>query len=325
MTKRAVFGAALCACAALIAPRAMAQADAYPAKPIRVIVPFAAGGPADVIAREMAQSLGKDLGQSLVVENMGGGAGVPALNTVARAPADGHTLLFAASGNVVIQPLLAKNRVDVLTQLAPVGMVTTSPHVLVVSSKLPVRTVKELTDYAKAHPGAVNFASAGVGGLAHLGTELFKRAAGIDARHVPYKGTSQAMTDLASGEVQAMFSSLPSMKGMIDKGTIRVVGVTGPSPSPAYKDIPLIGKEGVPGFEYTTWYALYAPAGTPAAVIARLGKALSGLAVDKAFDDRLQAQGVDLHVTSAKELGERTRKESAGWDKVIRESGIELN
>jgi len=325
MTKRAVFGAALCACAALIAPQAMAQAEAYPAKPIRVIVPFAAGGPADVIAREMAQSLGKDLGQSMVVENMGGGAGVPALNTVARAPADGHTLLFAASGNVVIQPLLAKNRVDILTQLAPVGMVTTSPHVLVVSSKLPVRTVKELTDYAKAHPGAVNFASAGVGGLAHLGAELFKRAAGIEARHVPYKGTSQAMTDLASGEVQAMFSSLPSMKGMIDKGAIRVVGVTGPSPSPAYKDIPLISKAGVPGFEYTTWYALYAPAGTPAPVVARLGKALSALAADKAFDDRLQAQGVDLHVTSAQELGERTRKETAGWDKVIRESGIELN
>lgn len=325
MTKRAVVGATLCACAALIAPQAMAQADAYPAKPIRVIVPFAAGGPADVIAREMAQSLGKDLGQSMVVENMGGGAGVPALNTVARAPADGHTLLFAASGNVVIQPLLAKNRVDILTQLAPVGMVTTSPHVLVVSSKLPVRTVKELTDYAKAHPGAVNFASAGVGGLAHLGAELFKRAAGIDARHIPYKGTSQAMTDLASGEVQAMFSSLPSMKGMIDKGSIRVVGVTGPSPSPAYKDIPLISKAGVPGFEYTTWYALYAPAGTPAPVIARLGKALSALAADKAFDDRLQAQGVDLHVTSAQELGERTRKETAGWDKVIRESGIELN
>ena len=324
-TKRAVFGAALCVCTALIAAQAWAQADAYPAKPIRVIVPFAAGGPADVIAREMAQSLGKDLGQSLVVENMGGGAGVPALNTVARAPADGYTLLFAASGNVVIQPLLARNRVDVLTQLAPVGMVTTSPHVLVVSSKLPVRTVTELTEYAKAHPGAVNFASAGVGGLAHLGAELFKRAAGIEARHIPYKGTSQAMTDLASGEVQAMFSSLPSMKGMIDKGAIRVVGVTAPSPSPAYKDIPVIKQAGVPGFEYTTWYALYATAGTPAPVVARLGKALARLAADKAFDDRLQAQGVDLQVTSAKELGERTRKETAAWDKVIRESGIELN
>lgn len=324
MTMRAIFGAALCACTALIAPLAAAQADGYPARPVRVIVPFAAGGPADVIAREMAQAMGKDLGQSLVVENLGGGAGVPALGTVARAPADGYTLLFAASGNVVIQPLLASKRVDILTQLAPVGMVTTSPHVLVVSSQLPVHTVQELTAYAKAHPGEVNFASAGVGGLAHLGAELFKHAAGIDARHIPYKGTSQAMSDLASGQVQAMFSSLPSMKGMIDKGAIRVVGVTAASPSPAYRGIPVIGQAGVPGFEYTTWYGLHAPVGTPAPVIARLGQALSRLAADKAFDERLRAQGVDLHVTSARELGERTRKEAAQWDALIRTSGIEL-
>ncbi|RDI29221.1 tripartite-type tricarboxylate transporter receptor subunit TctC [Pseudacidovorax intermedius] len=306
------------------APGAMAQ-EAYPSKPIRVIVPFAAGGPADVVAREMAQSLGKELGQTLVVENQGGGAGVPALGTVSRAPADGYTLLFAASGNVVIQPLLTKNRVDVLQQLSPVAMVTTSPHVLVVSSKLPVHTVKEFVAYAKAHPGQVNFASAGVGGLAHLGTELFERAAGIDARHVPYKGSSQAMTDLAGGEVQAMFSSLPSMKGLIDKGAIRVIGVTAPSASPAYKGIPVIKDAGVPNFEYTTWYGLYGPAGLPAAVVVRLSAALSSLAADKAFDERLLAQGVDLSISSARELGERTRRETATWDKVIREAGIQLN
>lgn len=324
-TLRFTLGAALCACATWISPLARAQADAYPNRPIRVIVPFAAGGPADVVAREMAMSLGKGLGQSLVVENLGGGAGVPALNTVARSAADGYTLLFAASGNVVIQPLLAKNRVDILTQLSPVGMVTTSPHVLVVSSKLPVRTVKELTDYAKANPGAVNFASAGVGGLGHLGAELFARAAGIEARHVPYKGSSQAMTDLASGQVQAMFSSLPSMKGMIDKGALRVVGVTGPSPSPAYKDIPVISQAGVPGFEYTTWYGIYGPVNLPPAVLGKLSAALARLGADEAFDERLRAQGVDLNVSTAKELGDRTRKETAEWDKVIREAGIELN
>ncbi|HZF85489.1 MAG TPA: tripartite tricarboxylate transporter substrate binding protein [Burkholderiaceae bacterium] len=321
---RTFLAAALGIGIAIGATGALAQ-DAYPSKPIRVIVPFAAGGPADVVAREMAQSLGKELGQSLVVENQGGGAGVPALGTVSRAPADGYTLLFAASGNVVIQPLLTKNRVDILQQLSPVGMVTTSPHVLVVSSKLPVRTVKEFTAHAKAHPGQVNFASAGVGGLAHLGTELFERAAGIDARHVPYKGTSQAMTDLAGGEVQAMFSSLPSMKGLIDKGAIRVIGVTAPSSSPAYKGIPVIKDAGVPNFEYTTWYGLYGPAGLPAPVVDRLGAALTRLAADKAFGERLLAQGVDLSISSAKDLGERTRRETATWDKVIREAGIELN
>lgn len=321
---RTFLAAALGIGIAIGATGALAQ-DAYPSKPIRVIVPFAAGGPADVVAREMAQSLGKELGQSLVVENQGGGAGVPALGTVSRAPADGYTLLFAASGNVVIQPLLTKNRVDILQQLSPVGMVTTSPHVLVVSSKLPVRTVKEFTAHAKAHPGQVNFASAGVGGLAHLGTELFERAAGIDARHVPCKGTSQAMTDLAGGEVQAMFSSLPSMKGLIDKGAIRVIGVTAPSSSPAYKGIPVIKDAGVPNFEYTTWYGLYGPAGLPAPVVDRLGAALTRLAADKAFGERLLAQGVDLSISSAKDLGERTRRETATWDKVIREAGIELN
>ncbi|MDN4590366.1 hypothetical protein DBA29_17890 [Xenophilus aerolatus] len=321
---RTFLAAALGIGIAVGATGALAQ-DAYPSKPIRVIVPFAAGGPADVVAREMAQSLGKELGQSLVVENQGGGAGVPALGTVSRAPADGYTLLFAASGNVVIQPLLTKNRVDILQQLSPVGMVSASPHVLVVSSKLPVRTVKEFTAYAKAHPGQVNFASAGVGGLAHLGTELFERAAGIDARHVPYKGTSQAMADLAGGEVQAMFSSLPSMKGLIDKGAIRVIGVTAPSSSPAYKGIPVIKDAGVPNFEYTTWYGLYGPAGLPAAVVDRLSAALTRLAADKAFGERLLAQGVDLSISSAKDLGERTRRETATWDKVIREAGIELN
>jgi tripartite-type tricarboxylate transporter receptor subunit TctC len=322
---RVLFSAVLWAFTNFITPWAVAQGVAYPAKPIRVIVPFAAGGPADVVARELALSLGKELGQSLVVENLGGGAGVPAVSTVTRAPADGYTLLFAASGNVVIQPLLTKNRVDILTQLAPVGMVTTSPHVLVVSSKLPVRTVRELTDYAKAHPGKLNFASAGVGGLGHLGAELFLRAAGIDARHVPYKGSSQAMTDLASGQVQAMFSSLPSMKGMIDKGVIRVVGVTASSPSPAYKGIPVIKNAGVPNFEYATWYGLYGPAGLPEEVVQRLGAALAKLATDKALDDRLLMQGVDLAISSADELRERTRRETKTWDKVISDAGIELN
>lgn len=325
ITKRMLLNAALCSFAALLAPTAWAQTDIFPSKTIRFIVPFAAGGPADVVAREMAQSLGKDLGQSVVVENMGGGAGVPATNAVSRAPADGYTLLFAASGNVVIQPLLTKNRVDILTQLSPVGMVTTSPHVLVVSGKLPARTVKEFVDQAKANPGSVNFASAGVGGLAHLASELFMHQAGIKGQHLAYKGSSQAVTDLVSGQVQAMFSSLPSMKGMVDKGMLRVIGVTGASQSPIYKDYPLIQKAGVPEFEYITWYGIYGPAGMPPTVIEKLNSALKRLASDKAFEARLLEMGVDLNVSTPKELADRTRKETAEWDKVIREAGIHLN
>ena len=166
---------------------------------------------------------------------------------------------FAASGNVVIQPLLSKKRVDILTQLAPVGMVTTSPHVLVVSSQLPASSVKELIDHAKANPGSLNFASAGVGGLAHLASELFMRQAGL------------------------------------------------------------------PGFEYTTWYGLFGPAGVPPAVIDKLGAALGKLGADKAFEARLREQGVDLHISTPKVLAECTRKETAEWDKVIRDAGIHLN
>ena len=201
IAKRTALQAALLICATAAAPWAWAQVESYPSKPIRLIVPFAAGGPADVVAREVALSLGKEFKHPVMVENMGGGAGVPALNTVSRSSNDGYTLLFAASGNVVIQPLLAKKRVDILTLLTPVSLVTTSPHVLVVSGKLPVRTVKEFTDYAKAHPGAVNFASAGVGGLAHLASELFIRAAGIDARHVPYKGSSMRPGTVSTGRL----------------------------------------------------------------------------------------------------------------------------
>lgn len=323
--KRTLLRAVLCACATFTLPSAFAQPTGYPDKTIRLIVPFAAGGPADVVAREMAIALGQDLGQTVVVENMGGGAGVPATNAVSRASADGYTLLFAASGNVVIQPLLSKKRVDILSQLSPVAMVTTSPHVLVVSSTLPVRTVQEFTDYARAHPGDVNFASAGVGGLAHLASELFMRAAGIEARHLAYKGSSQAMTDLASGQVQAMFSSQPSLKGMIDKGLLRVIGVTAASPSPAYQGIPLIKDAGVPGFEYATWYGIYGPAGLSPAVVQRLGAALSRLAADKGFEGRLREQGVDLDVSTPAALADRTRRETAAWDKVIREAGIHLN
>lgn len=325
IAKRAIVRMALGLCTISLSPLGCAQTEAYPSKPIRLVVPFAAGGPADIVARQMAIELGKQLSQAITVENMGGGAGVPALNTVSRAPTDGHTLLFAASGNVVIQPLLAKKRVDVLSQLAPVSLVSTSPHVLVVSGKLPVHSVKELIDHAKAHPGAVNFASAGVGGLAHLASELFIRAADIDAHHVPYKGTSQALADLASGQVQAMFSSLPSMKGMIDKGDLRVLGVTMPSRSPAYKGMPVIKQAGLPGFEYTTWYGIYGPAGLSSSVTQKLGQALSKLESDTAFDNKLNAQGVDLQTSTAAELAERTRKESAQWDKVIQAAHIDLN
>ena len=195
--------------AGFIAP---AFGQAFPTKPIKFVVPFAAGGPADIVAREVGQKLGAELGQPVVVDNQGGGAGVSALSTVVRADADGHTLLFAASGNMVLQPQVSRaGGKELIGKLRPISLVSTGPHVLVVSSKLPVSNLKEFIDYARATPGKISYASAGVGGVAHLGMEYLKALTKTEMTHVPYRGTSAAISDLASGQVQALFSSPPSL------------------------------------------------------------------------------------------------------------------
>lgn len=310
------------AVAAVVLAAAPAIAQSFPAKPLKLIVPFAAGGPADLVAREVAVRMGQELGQTVIVENQGGGAGKVAVSTVARAEPDGHTLLFPASGNVVVQPLLEAGRPDLLKQLAPVSMVSTSPHVLVVTTKLPIRDARELVAYAKANPGKVNFASAGTGGVAHLGMEMLKAAAKVDIVHVPYKGTSAAMADLSTGEVQAMFSSMPSLQPMIDKGVIRPIGMTARSKGAV--GIPLIS-EAIPGFEYTTWYGLFAPIGTPAPVIAKLNAAVRKAVGDAALQKKLEPQGLEMHASSPAELADFMRRDSAKWDKVIRDAKIKID
>ena len=314
----------VCTVALLTLSGQVAFAQSYPSKPVRMVVPFAAGGPVDLVAREIGRELEKALGQPFIIDNQGGGLGVAAMNTVSRAAPDGHTLLFAASGNITIQPLFDKNRSDVLRQLAPIGLASTSPHVLVVSAKLPVKSVKELIDYARAHPGKVNFGSAGVGGVAHLGMELFRSMAGIDVAHVPYKGTSQVITDMVSGEVQAMFSSMPSLKPMIDKGYIRAIGMPAPTQAANAKGIPTIDSAGLPGFEYSTWYALYSTAGTPAPVLEKLNAALHRILVDPALEKKLEVQGVDLQSSSTAELIALMRRDTQKWEKVIREANVKL-
>lgn len=311
--------------AALTALGARAQGAAFPSAPIRMVIPFAAGGATDVLGRDLAKAMTPYLGQqAFVIENMGGGAGVPALTTVSRARPDGHTVLLAASGNITAQPLLAKQRVDILSQLAPVGMFAAAPHVLVVTSKMPFKTVADLVAYAKAHPGELNFGSAGVGGLAHLGTELFARAAGIDIKHVPYRGAAQASTDLVSGQIHAMFGTMPSFTGNVDSGAIRAIGLTASSVAMPLKGIPLISAT-VPGFSYKSWNAIFAPAGTPAQVVAQLHAAMVKASADKGMAMRFEGQGVDIALADPRQLAELVRKESAVWDKVIRDAKITLN
>lgn len=301
-----------------------AQAQTFPAKPISFVVPFAAGGPADIVAREVARLMGDDLGKPVVVENQPGGSGVVALNGMSRATPDGHTLLFAASGTVVIHPLLTGKFEAITKQLAPVGLVSTSPHVLVVSSKIGVKSVQGLIDYAKANPGKLNFGSAGTGGAAHLGMEMFKSQAQIDAVHIPYKGTSQVIADLASGEVQALFSSMPSLKPLIDRGAVVAIGMSGPSAGAEKMGIPEISKAGLAEFGYTTWYGLFAPAGTPSDTVNKLNEVLKKVLANPALAEKLSPQGLDVRYSTPAALGELVQSEAAAWSKIIKSANISI-
>ncbi len=307
-------------------PLSFAQnaAPSWPSKPIKLIVPYAAGGPADVVARELALVLTADLKQPVTVENQGGGMGVPALGVVARSEPDGHTLLLAAFGNMVLQPMLSKKGgADLVAKLKPVSTISTGPHVLVVSAKLPVKNIPELIDYARANPGKVSFASAGTGGTAHLGMEMFKALSKTDVIHVPYKGSAGAVNDLISGEVSAMFSSLPSLQGLADKGLVKVLAATAPSKSNATKSLPLIGTA-LPGFDYTTWYAMYTPLATPKPVVDAINGALTKALKTPALVAKIEAAGTELQAGSPEEVQAWTQRDTEKWSRVIRDAKIAI-
>ncbi len=325
LSRRAVLATTLAtALAAGVTAPAQAQAP-WPSKPVKIVVPYAAGGPADVVARELAQRLSADLKQTFLIENQGGGMGLPALTAVTRAEADGHTLYMPALGNVVLQPLLSKRGgAELLAQLQPISMVSTGAHVLVVSSKLPITNMKELVDYARANPGKMSFASAGTGGTAHLAVEMFKHLTKTDVLHVPYKGTSGAINDLASGQVGALFSSLPSLKGVADKGLVRVIGTTSASTSPGTKSLPQISAT-VPGFDYTTWYAMYAPLATPKPVIERINAALVKALNDPALAAKLEPHGVELLGSAPAEVGEWVRRDTEKWGRIIKAAAVSID
>jgi len=303
-----------------LAPLA-AHAD-YPERPIRMIVPFAAGGPADMVGREFAKLFGEKLGQPVVVVNAGGGHGVPALNQVLGAEADGYTLLMPASGNMTV-PSKAMQGKQVLEILAPISQLTESPHVLVVNAQMPVDSVQGLVDYARAHPGKVNFGSAGVGGVAHLGMELFKSKAKVDVVHVPYRGTSQVLTDLASGQVQALFSSMPSLKPMIDKGTVKALAMSAPSKGADTAKLPLISQT-LPGVSYTTWYGLFAKAGTPPEVLAKLNAAVIDTLKNPELNQKFESQGVEFVSSTPQQLADTVRRDTAQWSALIEAAGIQI-
>jgi tripartite-type tricarboxylate transporter receptor subunit TctC len=316
----------LALCSAVLVPGTWAQGSGeWPTRGIRLVVPYAAGGPADLVARELALTLAADLKQPVTVENMGGAMGVPALGTVARAEPDGHTLLLAAVGNVVLQPLLSKRGgADLVAKLRPVGPVSTAPHVLVVSAKVPVNTAAQLVAYARAHPGQISFASAGTGGTSHLGMEMFKAMSGAEVLHVPYKGSSGSVNDLISGQVSALLSSLPSLQGLIDKGYVRLLAATAPSQSPATRNLPLMSTA-LPGFEYSTWYAMYAPIDTPTPLVNKINAALNQALKNRKLSDKVESAGTELHGGTPEDVLRWTQRDTEKWSRVIQAAKITVD
>lgn len=313
-----------CIAAAFVASLLLAPAElrAYPDRPIRLVVPFLAGGTVDTTARILALKLADQMGQQVIVENRGGAGGNVGSDSVAKAEPDGYTLLHTAPGPLVInQYLYNKVAFDAEKDFVPVALFAVTPVVLMVSNNFPVKNIPELIAYANANPGKVTFGSAGVGSIPHLAGELFKTMAKVDIVHVPYKGTAAAMNDLVGGHIQIMFDLLPSSLPQINSGGVRGIANAGIKRPAALPDLPTIAEQGIAGYEVASWVAIVAPAQTPPPVVARLreevGKALKAPDIEK----RLTGLGSTAGTADETELRKFLKDETAKWAEVIRASG----
>ncbi|TXI78933.1 MAG: tripartite tricarboxylate transporter substrate binding protein [Cupriavidus sp.] len=314
--------ASLGAAALLAAGPARAQDGSYPTHPIMLVVSAAAGGTTDIAARMIAEPLSKALGQSVVVDNRPGGNGTIAAQMVQRAKGDGYTLLLQYSGFHVITPLLTKTAWDPVKDFAPVANVLSAPQVLVVRQNLPVKSLKELVAYAKANPNKLNYASSGNGSLQHVSTELLNQMAGIQITHVPYKGTGPAMTDLLGGSVDLTITTPPPLMGHIAAGKLRPLVVTSKTRLPSLKDVPSAPEAGYPDLDVSSWFAMYAPAGTPKPVIDKLTGEIEKIMKTDAFRKKAEELGAEAKYMSPQQLDQYQKQELARWTKVIKSADI---
>lgn len=312
---------ALFACIAL-----GASAQSYPNRPIRLVVPFPAGGTTDILARAVSQKLTEALGQAVVVDNRAGAGGNIGSDLVAKSAPDGYTLLMGTVGTHAINPsLYSKMPYDHVKDFVPVVLVAGVPNVLVVNPALPVQSVADLIKLAKDKPGTINFASSGSGTSIHLSGELFKTMAGVDMTHVPYKGSSPALTDLIGGQVQVMFDNLPSSLPQIKGGKLRAIAVTSMARAPALPGVPTINESGLPGFEASSWFGILAPAGTPAPVVARINAEVNKWLQSPDAREKLLAQGAEAAGGSPEQFGGYMRSETEKWAKVVKASGAKVD
>jgi len=303
---------------------ASAQGLNYPERPITMVVTFAAGGSSDLLARAVADAMSRGLDKQVVVDNRPGAGGHIGAEAVAHATADGYTILFGTNGTLGIGPALYKNlRYDPRHDLAPVGLLHKLPLLLIVNPSVPAKTLNELIDYARSNPGKLSFASAGVGSVSHLAGELFKEQAKIDILHVPYKGGGVAVPDLLSGRVSMMLETIPNALPLARNGQMRAIGVTTKERSSSAPDIPTLAESGLPSFDVSAWTGLFAPGGTPSAIIDRLNVETRRIAGDKDYAALVQSMGTDVASSSPQAFGTFVRDDIARWTEVIERSGIE--
>lgn len=314
---------AVAAAAALTAP-ALGWAH-YPDRPIKLIVPFAAGGGTDSIARDMARTLAERLKQPVVVENRGGGGGSIGAAMVANAEPDGYTLLFATSTFVTNAAAEMTTSYDVEKSFAPVALIGRGPLLVVASKGLGVGTMEDLRKRAAATPGEINFCSAGAGSINHLSGELYTQKAGVQMTHVPYKGSSPATVDLLAGRVQVFFATVPTILPQVKEDRVTLLAVTSKQRSRLFPDTPTMAEAGVPDFDISTWWGVLAPAGTPQAVVDRLNAEVNAAAADQLVHRRLTEEGADLYNGTPADFGRALASELALWRGVVKQSGIRLN
>jgi tripartite-type tricarboxylate transporter receptor subunit TctC len=308
---------------AAAAPAAVQAADRYPARPVRFVIPFPPGGGNDILGRAFAEKLGERMGQQWVVDNRGGASTIIAAEIVARAPADGYTLMLGTNTTLAVVPSMRdKLPYDPVRDYDAISLMSASPYLLVVNPGFPSKTVKELIAAAKASPGRLNYASPGFGTSNHLSFELFKWMAGIDITHVPYKGTSLMMTELMGGQVPVMFASTAAVRPHVRSGKIRALGISTAKRSPAMPEVAPIAESGVPGFDTASWVGLVSPRGTPPAVIARLNAEIAAAIRGGDLRDQLASQGFVPQASTPQQFAAHVSRELGRFRKLVRAANI---
>jgi tripartite-type tricarboxylate transporter receptor subunit TctC len=310
--------------AVLVSAAAAVSAQSYPVKPVRVLVGFPPGAGVDITTRLFTPRLAEALGQPFVVDNRPGAAGNIAAEVAAKTPPDGYSILSASAPIVMSQALYAKPGFNLERDFDPIGMMASAPFILVVHPSLPAKSLKEFVAIAKSRPGQMAFASTGNGSTPHLSMEMLKAQAGIDLVHVPYKGTPQAVVDLLSGQVQAMFANTLSVLPQVQAGRLRALAISSAKRSAAAPELPTVAESGMPGYESGTWFGLFAPAGTPREVITRLNGELVRIVATPDMKARLLAQGADPISVTPEQFRAFVKNELARWGKVVKTVGIKV-